>query len=118
MCGTRSQAHDHVKVTREIEIDEAKRCNDVVILRTPNGECLHDILLARGGEAKRTIQTARSEVLQSITQDPSHWEDNRTALHGTLPVLKKDQVRRYFGAKDTSIGDPSVITKAYRRMFT
>ena len=104
-----------VRSARLTEIEAEKRGDDVIQLRSPNGECLHEILL-REGKITKTIRCARAEVLGKIPMDASRWHDNLSDLKASLPHLTLPQLRIYFKGKDLSEDLPSVLKKAYRRI--
>ena len=104
-----------VKAARSQEKLEEERGNDVVLLRSHNGECLHEILLSKGKIAK-TIRNAKSDVLDLMPKGASHWHDVLDDLKANLPHTTMADLRQYFKAKDTNEDLPSAPQKAHRRI--
>ena len=80
---------ESVKPLRRVEIVNAERGDDEVFLRSPDGECLHEILLARGS-ASAISKMSGQEAFKSIHMDSSRW----ALLFGHLSFFGK-MVPRY-----------------------
>jgi hypothetical protein len=105
----------HVQDMRQLEIDRCDRGEDVVLLTSPEGICLHDYLLERGDNLGAILSTEALKL--DLPGDASHWSTNMLAIRTEAPIVDFELMREYYRDKDTSPSNmPAVLIRSFNRI--